>query len=483
MTRGPAGRPWRFDVLLSDTESRAPRHEQLARAIVRDIRRGRLVAGAFLPGSRTLAEGLGVNRKVVVRALDELVAQGWLVAVPARGTQVSSTLPELAVADAQVRRSPASTTTAAPPRSRLRLDDGVPDSRLAPLAALARAYRRAMLSLGRSGLSHAAPAGDPVLREVLTAFLNQARGLACSADQLIVTRGSQMALALTGLSLCRPGDQVVVETPGYVPAWDAFKFAGAELVHVPVDEDGLDTAALKRALARSAARIRLVYVTPHHQYPTTVALAPNRRLELLGLAEKHGFTIVEDDYDYEYHFGARPLLPLAATGGLERVAYVGSLSKLIAPAVRVGYLIAGREVIERAASCRALLDRQGDVVLERAVAELIEDGELQRHARKARRAYEQRRDAMLSSIRGDLRLGRVIDTEVPAGGLALWLRVADGIDINRWSQSAEQNGLELTPGSRHLARGSVQAFRAGFASLDEREMVAAVKILSESLPL
>jgi len=481
MTRGPAGRPWRFDLLFADADGAEPRREQLARAIVRDIRRGRLVAGALLPGSRRLADALGVNRKAVVAALEELVAQGWLESMPARGTRVSYGLPELAVADALPNRNGNIVGWQAKPL--LRLSDGIPDARLAPVQALGRAYARTLSSLSKNGLGYSDAAGDIVLREVLAAFLNQARGLACSSAEVLIAGGSQMALSLTALALCGPGDRVVVENPGYVPAWKAFEFAGAELVHVGVDADGLDTSELECKLSEPGARIRAVYVTPHHQYPTTVALAAHRRPKLLALAAQHGFVVVEDDYDYEYHFEGKPLLPLAASpAGLERVVYVGSFSKLIAPAVRVGYIIARRDVIEAASAHRALIDRQGDVVLERAVSELIEDGELQRHARKARRTYAARRDFMLERLRQDERLWSVLDVDVPAGGLALWLRIKDGIDVEAWSEAAWASGLAFTPGGAHSAHGKIQAFRAGFAALNESELSDAVRILAETLP-
>lgn len=481
MARGPDGRPWRFDLEIGAGPDGAPLYERLARAIVTDVQRGRLLPGALLPGSRTLAAALGVNRKVVVAAVAELVAQGWLESLPARGTRVSLTLPDVPVADARPVRARPSPDLASP-APRLRLSDGVPDARLAPVDVIARAYRRAFKGLARSGLGYGDPAGDGVLREVLAGFLNQARGLSCRAEQIFITHGSQMALSLTALALCEPGDVVAVESPGYVPAWDAFSFAGARLLHVPVDEDGMDTDALRKRLTQLRGRLRAVYVTPHHQYPTTVPLAPKRRLELVRLAAEHDFTIIEDDYDYEFQFDGKPLLPLAASShGAARTVYVGSISKLIAPAIRLGYLVGESRVLERARSRRALLDRQGDVVLERAIAELIEDGELQRHARKTRRIYAARRDVMLACLERTPSLREALEIRVPAGGLALWARVRGAVSVGDWSRHAEMRGLSFAPGSVHVAHGDLPAFRAGFASLNEREIAEAVRVLAESL--
>ncbi len=180
----------------------APSHERLARALIREIKRGRLDAGALLPGSRVLAESLGVNRKVVVAALDELCAEGWLEAVPARGTRVAFELPTLPVADVHAPRirphfDPGNTTD-------LQISDGAPDARLAPLEKIARAQRSALNKLSRGGLGYGSAAGDPLLREVLTTFVNQARGLSCNMNEVLITRGSQGALSLVALTLCRP---------------------------------------------------------------------------------------------------------------------------------------------------------------------------------------------------------------------------------------------------------------------------------------
>jgi GntR family transcriptional regulator / MocR family aminotransferase len=483
MSRGPDGRPWRFDFDfdVADDGVSAPRHQQLARALVREIQRGRLDPGARLPGSRVLATSLGLNRKVVVAALDELVGQGWLEVMKARGTRVALTLPEMPVADvrpARAKRDAPSVSTAA----RFNLNDGVPDARLAPLDVIARAQRRALKTLGRGGLGYGDPAGDHVLRAVLATFVNQARGLACTSDQVLITRGSQMALSLVGLTLFCPGDVVAVETPGYVPAWKAFEFAGASISHIPVDKEGLVVDVLESRLKTLKGRLKAVYVTPHHQYPTTVAMSPERRMHLRALAAKHALSIIEDDYDYEYHFDGTPLLPLSAASDAGRgMIYVGSFSKLIAPAVRVGYIIAESSFVRRACAVREVLDRQGDVVLERAVAELIEDGELQRHARRARRIYRERRDSMVTLLGDDPRTKAVVDVRPPAGGLALWVRVRGGVRVEEWARAAAARGLRFTPGSAHVERAEVQAFRAGFAAFSTEELARVVELLGASL--
>lgn len=465
---GPDRRPWRFDLAL-EAVTAVPRQTQLARALVVEIQRGRLAPGSFLPGSRTLASQVGVNRKVVVAAVDELVAQGWLEALPARGVRVALNLPAFPVGDTETRR--AEVPPVIEPRSRsINLGEGIPDARIAPVDALARAERRAFRTLARSGLGYGNPAGDPVLREVLSGFVNQARGLSCSKDEIILTHGSQGALSLVALALLKPGDVVAVENPGYVPAWRAFELSGASVVHIGVDQEGLRTDELELVAKKLRGRLKAVYVTPHHQYPTTVSLSPERRMHLRRICEKHGLFVVEDDYDYEYHFDGTPLLPMSATpsSGGPPFLYVASLSKLLAPAIRLGYVIASQALVARLSATRECIDRQGDVLIERAVADLIEDGELQRHARRARQLYMQRLDHVLRRFASSPVLSANLACDRPSGGLALWVRLKG--DIDDLVARAASQGIVVEPGSVHLARGSVNAFRFGFALSTPEEL-------------
>lgn len=475
--RGPVRRPWRFDLSL-ERDGEVSLETQLTRALVREIQRGRLPPGSMLPGSRTLAEQLGVNRKVIVAAVDELVAQGWLETIAATGTRVATTLPQLAVADAKVRAREAAVPRPAPPL--VTITDGLPDARLAPLEQLGRAYRRALRTIGRAPSGYVDPAGDPELREVLAEFVNQARGLSTSAAEVFLTRGSQGALALYALSMLAPGDVVGVETPGYAPAWRAFEFARARVVHIPVDADGIDTTALEQKARSLGGRLRAVYVTPHHQYPTSVSLTPERRMHLLRLAERFDFTVLEDDYDYEYHFDGHPRLPLQATAGARRVVYIASLSKLLAPAIRLGYLVADPECIRRIGDTRRTIERQGDPILERAIAELFEDGEIQRHARRARRVYAERRDHLVAQLAAPA-LQKHIECTIPGGGLALWLRLRR-VSAESVVERGLAEGLRIAPGSTHLPKHKLAALRFGFAAHDTDELTRIIAALARCFP-
>jgi GntR family transcriptional regulator/MocR family aminotransferase len=245
-----------------------------------------------------------------------------------------------------------------------------------------------------------------------------------------------------------------------------------------VDSAGLDVEALEALCARE--RVRAVYVTPHHQYPTTAVLAPGRRLALLALAKRERMAVIEDDYDHEFHYDGRPVLPLASADDAGVVVYVGTLSKILAPGLRIGFVVAPVPVVERLSVIRSFVDRQGDRAVERAVAELLEDGDVQRHARRARRIYEGRRDALAEAIREHL--GDTLSFELPSGGMALWARVDAEVDPDAWSERALAKKVAFYPGRRFAFDGRKRPFvRLGFAALDDDELREAVKRMAAAL--
>ncbi len=477
-------------ALVIDPAADKPLYAQIVDAVVAEIRAGRLAPGDRLPGSRTLARTLGVHRNTVLSAFNELVAEGWLSARPGAGTEVAAELPSVTLERASKRRrarapfklAPCPVAAAAKPdpdRKVLRFAGGLPDLRLIPDVALARAHRRALRRGGVALLSYGDPAGHPQLREQLATMLAATRGLSLGPEDLIVTRGAQMALYLAARVLLEPGDAVAVEAFGYPPAWDALRAAGAELTAIPVDRDGIDTTALARLAERR--RLRVVYVTPHHQFPTLATLSAPRRLELLALARRHGFAIIEDDYDHEVHYEGSPVLPLAHIDDHGAVVYIGTLSKVLAPGLRLGFLVAGSTVIERALRWRTIIDRQGDLPTEAAVAELFEDGEVQRHIGRVRRIYARRRSALLDAL--ERRLPGALAIDIPRGGMALWGRAAAGDDTDLWAKRALDHGVAVSPASHYwLGRGRVHGFRLGFAALDEGEIHEAVRRLGQARP-
>ncbi|MCE9593569.1 MAG: PLP-dependent aminotransferase family protein [Planctomycetes bacterium] len=498
---------WTPTIAVSETgdsaRSSAPLFVRIAQAVSDDVLRGRLKQGARLPGARSLAATLGVSRDTVTAAYNELRAQGWVETKSARGVFVTTSIPDARPRRiAQTRRM----RTGIPEAPGFRMDGaeatsgdsdadpiairqrrsaeqaragkplnlawGVPDLREFPVAEYARALRRQLRVAGRSVLGYGDAQGHARLREELASMLSARRGLAATPADIVVVRGSQMGLALVARTLVTPGDVIAVEALGYRPAWAAFEAAGARLLHVPIDGDGLDVDALERHLKTRG--VRAVYVTPHHQYPTTATLSPERRLRLLDAARRHRFAIIEDDYDHEVHYDGRPILPLASIDREGLVVYVGTMSKTLAPSLRIGYVVAPRQLTARIAALRRDLDRQGDLAVEAAVADLMADGTLRRHVFRTQRLYRQRRDAIVHAL--GAKLPGALTFNVPSGGMALWANATPAIDVDAWSERVARRGVLLRTGRTYMKDlRPLASLRLSFAALREDELREAVR--------
>jgi GntR family transcriptional regulator/MocR family aminotransferase len=483
--------PWRFSIELDDRNA-LPRYLQIAQAIARDVQRGRLSPGDRIPSSRSLAQQLSVHRNTVKAAYEELAAQGLISTSPSSGTFVSSRLLDVAGQPSE---------DAPPPGRALGFDlppDGAPDQvaeawrtlhrapysftgndpRLLPLASLARAYRSALRSRNRNLLGYQFERGHPRLVEAVRSMLIATRGLR-TTDGLMITRGGQMAVYLAIAALVRPGDVVAVEEPGYAFGWLAIQRSGAELTAIPVDEEGLCVDVLEARVLEHP--IRAVFTTPHHQYPTGVTMSPSRRRRLLELASRHRFAIIEDDALYGTRYERAPALPLASADREGVTLYAGSFSKLFAPSLRLGYLAGPDQVLERVSRIRPLIDVCGDGVLELAIAELLEDGEIERHARRLTRVLGQRRDALLEALQQHL--SAVLEFRVPSGGTAVWTEVDPEIDVDRWSASALERGVGFITGRffflDHRHHSNVLL---AFERMNESEMREAVARMVQALP-
>jgi GntR family transcriptional regulator/MocR family aminotransferase len=468
---------------------------QIARSLTGDIQRGRLRPGDRLPGSRRLAQSLHVHRNTVLAALAELTAEGWIETAPGRGTFVTHTIVDPSGKPLSRRLGPRThVATSLPfalpeppapyrppdlPPGTLNLSNGAPDVRLVPARAIGRAYRRVLGLHGAELLAYGDPQGHAGLRTALASLLASTRGLSVGCADILVTRGSQMALALAARALLHPGDTVAVEALGYRPAWEAFRAAGAAVVPVAVDGDGIDVDALERLASHTT--LRAVYVTPHHQYPTTVTLKAARRLALLALAHAGRMAIIEDDYDHEFHYDGRPVLPLASADHGALVVYIGTLSKVLAPGLRIGYLVAPPAVLHNASAIRSVLDIQGDQATEAAVAALIEEGEVQRHVARVRRVYANRREVLANSLRRAF--GDGVTFALAPGGMALWVRLHMSVDVDEWARRSIRHGVSWYTGRRYTFDGEPKPFaRFSFACLNERELPEAVRRMAAARP-
>lgn len=496
-------------LLTIDKTSPTPVFVQLADQLNALIRVGTLSAGQRLPGTRQLANALGLHRQTIVAAYDEGLAQGWLESRTGSGTFVAAHLPEVrpqalpsrgsgsrddvfdkkniistpAAADQQpgyaFQTNPFLNRPVLTNPGGLSLDDGFPDIRLAPMTELSRTYR----SYFRWGnpqqhFGYGDTKGHPLLREQLAQHLNETRGLHTTPDNVLITRGSIMGLHLTSQTLLRPGDVVVTGETTWTGATMNFLNAGATVLTVPVDGFGMDVDALADLCARQP--VRMVFVTPHHHYPTTVTLRADRRVRLLHLAEQYGFAVLEDDYDYDFHYLSRPILPLASADWHGMVVYVGSLTKSVAPAFRVGYVVAPTALIDELARLRRIIDRQGDAVLEFAVGQLFRTGDLKRHFRKALRTYLARRNRFCQLMASEL--SGVVQFQKPDGGMAVWAQFDPAIDLEKVAERAQRSGLYVSAGTSHNPPGRrLNGTRLGFASSTEDELERAVAVLKQAL--
>lgn len=469
-------RPQDFVLQLDPDPDRAL-YLRIEAAIIQRIRSGHLRPGAALPGARVLAAQLGVNRKTVALAYQELEAEGWIRTAVGSGTTVAAVQPEspgsgCPAPPARSTREEASTffdlASGLAPLSHLEeaeadLREGLPDPRLLPAAELSQAYQRGLSKHGAELLHYGEPKGNLALREALALWLSERRGILADPGQILLTRGARMGLALLARALPGTRPRVAVEEPGHPAPRRALEEAGAELVPVPVDAEGLRVDALEAALDQGP--LRLLHLAPSGHFPTGARLSAPRRQRLLDIAAARRLAIAEDDSDFEFHYDGRPPLPLAAQDPRRSIITVGSFARLLAPGIRVGFLVARASVVDRLARLKTGLDAQGDRVLESALAELIRNETLHRHVRRARKAYQERRDAalaLLAELPG-------LDVSPPPGGLGCWAALPAGFDGPGFLRACEAAGLRLGPLVPDGQPGARLHLRIGFGAHTPRE--------------
>ncbi|MBD1426545.1 MocR-like pyridoxine biosynthesis transcription factor PdxR [Sphingobacterium arenae] len=471
-------RGWKFEIQLNEQSDKAI-YLQIADAIIKDIHSGRLKPGDALPGSRNLAQLLKVNRNTVVEALNVLLIEGWLVSKERQGTFVADTLPDFKEVQ-KANRITSATKNTAIKHYHLQIDDGSPDSKIAPITELARAYRQIFNQKAKwQMMGYGNELGDLEFRKSIVQMLNHQRGMQVNEQNICITRGSQMAMYLTAQCLFAKGDYVLVENPGYKPAWKAFETAGAKLLSARVDKDGLLTEDVISYL-KSGKKIKAIYVTPHRQYPTTATLSLKRRMELIRLSNKYGFTIIEDDYDNEFHFGYRPVLPLSSFTELKNYVYIGTMSKVVAPALRIGYLASHNStLIEQVGSLRKIIDVQSDSIMEQAVLQLIKDGTIKRHIKKSTNHYKAKRDFTATVLNKYIKDKATY--AIPDGGLAFWVVPNKQVDWLQISHKLQTKGIKIITPDVYSFDETVNGIRLGYGSLSEKELEEGIIALAKIL--
>ena len=481
MKRAPAGI---LPIIPVQRAARRPLHRQLYDGYRDAIVEGRLGPGQRLPSTRALASELGISRIPVLGAFDQLLAEGYLESRVGAGTFVARVLPDvsprLVLRAGPVRpgrrpiaSAPARLATTPEPwlagRGAFRVSQPAVDQ--FPLAVWARLCARHARDPSPRLLEYGDPMGHRPFREVLAAYLGTIRAVRCQADQIMVVSGSQQALELSARVLLEPRSAVWLEEPGYSGARDVLVMAGADIVPVPVDDEGLDVARGQRL----SPRARAAYVTPSHQYPLGATLSAARRLALLDWARRSGAWILEDDYDSEYRYESQPVAALQGLDRDARVIYIGTFSKVLFPALRVGYLVLPRDLVPRFTRVRDALDLFPPTFHQAVLTDFIAEGHYARHLRRMRLLYRERRSALVAALAEEL--GEVTVQGAEAG-MHLVATLPPGTRDRAIAERAAKAGLWVMPlSSAYVGPARRPGFVLGFGATDAAHMREAVSRL------
>ncbi len=472
-----------------ELDGQGPRYAQLIRALKTLILDGRLPAGSRLPASRTLAREIEVSRNTVLAAYEQLQAEGFLLGKVGSGSYVADVGSRTNPA-----RRPAPASLAAPlspfARRALAITDGsrIPGRQHAGLRynlqygvpltnpALASAWRREVnRAAERAGFDYPDAQGLPALRERICDYLSRRRGVDAVPEDVLVVSGTQQAFALAARVLLEDGAAVALEDPHYRGARQIFAAHGARVRGVRVDDEGLVPAALP-------ARARLAVVTPSHQFPTGALLPLARRMELLQWAGSSQAWLIEDDYDGEFRYGGRPLAALKSLDRDGRVIYIGSFSKTLFPALRLGYMVLPAALREAFRAAKWLEDRGSNTLEQVALAQFMGSGGFERHLRRAAQTLRARRSAMLAGL--DRHAGGAFDIVDSNAGmhLAAWLRSRSHADCERLAAHARARGLGLyTVAPYALSAALRPGLLLGYAALPPADIEAAMRLLGRCL--
>lgn len=464
-----------------------PLHQQIYDGLRGAILEGRLRPGQRIPSTRGLAADLGVSRLPVLSAYEQLLHEGYLVGRIGSGTFVSDAVPDdlLRPPSERRERSERSRATSVSPRGPIwtipmvPFQVGLPALDLFPRAAWAKLVSRHASAETPERLGYGDPAGLRVFRAAIAEHLRSSRAVRCERDHVLIVPGSQAALRLAAAALLEPGDRVAVEEPGYFGVHRALRAAGAEIVPVPVDEDGLNVAALER-LSRPGDPIRAVYVTPSHQYPLGVTMSAARRFALLDWAASKHTWILEDDYDSEFRYVSRPVGALQGMDAHDRVIYIGTFSKAFCPAVRLGYVVVPPALWEKFIEARTAFDFFTPTLYQRALADFLRAGHFARHLRRMRSAYLERRDALLRGLArhcGD-RL-RVHNSDA---GLHLTVLLREGIDDQDVVARLRARGLSaIALSNGYVGSPRRRGLLLGFGGAAPQRLSHAARVLGDIL--
>jgi len=466
----------------------------IADALRQAIKEGQVAPTEALPSARKLAQQLAVNRHTIMAALAELVAQGWVEAKERSGYRVVENLPiQTSLATKKVHQASKDfdwkfrlkqnlpvTPKIKASQYPYNFSGGQPDIRKFPFDEFKSHFAQTCQRPKIDNLSYGDSRGEAELINEISTYLRRVRSI--TDKELMICNGSQEALYMIAQLLLQPGDKVAVEQLGYPPAWAAFERTGAELTAIKQDERGIVPEHLAQVLAQG--KVKLLYLTPLHQYPTTVSLDISRRMQIYQLAQQYGVAIVEDDYDHEFHYDSQPISPMAADDPAGLVIYISTFSKLMFGGARIGYVVANNVLIEQLAAYKMLMNHKSNVLVQQAVAKWMQQGGFEGHLRRMTRLYQKRRDFMVLQLKSYQDKGLPIHFEVPAGGMAIWLDTGKsivGLKENLMTKQVYvQTELEFNR-LKALPEKEYRFIRLGFAAMNETEVEQGLSIVIKAL--
>jgi len=473
-----------LDAVVLDRTLGEALHRQLYRAISQLIKDRVLHAGSELPSTRSFAQDLAVARNTVVAAYDQLIAEGYLhnrpgarpVVVDLPGGPIARSPPAIVLSNSELSQRGQAMMCQPVHHGRpgqVAFHPGMPDSSSFPFGVWSRLLARRANFAGDTLFGTYDVVGLPALREAIAAYLRAARGVRCTAEQVVVTTGAQAAFDLLARLLLDPGDSVWMEEPGYFGAQSAFTCAGAKLEALPVSLEGWQ-------LEPPSPVPRLIYVTPACQHPLGVTMRMEQRLRLLEIAEHAKAWVIEDDFDGEYRFQGRPIPAMQGSDQSSRVIYVGTFAKILFPALRLGYMVLPSILHKRISRALSTTGQFAPLLLQAALADFIDEGFMSQHLKRMRRIYAGRRERFRELC--EINLGQRLILLSGESGIQVVGLLEETFDDRQVTDAGLRLGINLAPLSRHFRHGRPRhGLVLGYAACDEGQMVRGIVKLREAI--
>ena len=486
-------------IMLDDANSSLPLYLQIYEKIREEILIGELSSGVKLPATRMLATNLGVSRITVTNAYEQLFAEGYLEGKTGSGTFVASELPEDFLQTSHFQQSKTKQNKL---HSKIKLSEfgenlkrvseknadsqftsscvpfqrGLPAINDFPIETWIKIERKIQKNLPKDVLGYGNAAGYKKLRESVALHLESARGVKCSPEQIIITNGVQQGIDLITRILINKKDKVWMENPCYLGARNRFVAQGMSLEYLPIDGEGLDFVEARKRKEKP----KLIYVTPSHQFPLGITMSLNRRLNLLEFAEENNAWIIEDDYNSEYRFSGRPIASLQGLDRAGSVIYLGTFSKTIFPALRLGCIVVPEELIETFTKAKALTDRHSPIFEQMVLAEFIDENHYVRHIRRMRKLYAERREIMIDALNQNI--GKQITIQPSSAGLHLTIWLDEKLADTEISQKLLDKGIYSEALSNFVFGQELPpAVILGYAAFDKKQIKKGIQELATIL--